>query len=406
MKIGIQTLQLNTNYGGILQAYALQTVLQRMGHDASVITKFSIFAFPLWMYPLALGFRLVKKYILGQKNIVIFNVKKRKEEAVIVRQHTQRFIDTYINKLECERFISLPENCVDAIVVGSDQVWRPRYFGKKIIADAYLEFARGWDIKRLSYAASFGTAEWEYSESQTAKCKELIAKFDAVSVREESAVGLCKDHFGVEAQHLLDPTMLLSKEDYIASVEKSRGKEAVSVSFRDKTNVGWSAHIESLTFDDGVYYSHSFRYLFFEHVMCRHSCGVCYFANTTRPSDVTIADFWGWQKVDPKFNKDDKGCSLLFCNSAKGVEWFETVKGELDIMETPLESCMQPNLKQPSSVSPKRMQFEDDYHERGFEYVQKRYGNVGWGYQLRERCKYISRLPMRVKRLMKRVIKR
>ncbi|MFR9581672.1 MAG: polysaccharide pyruvyl transferase family protein [Rikenellaceae bacterium] len=221
MKIGIQTLQLNTNYGGILQAYALQTVLQRMGHDASVITKFSIFAFPLWMYPLALGFRLVKKYILGQKNIVIFNVKKRKEEAVIVRQHTQRFIDTYINKLECERFISLPENCVDAIVVGSDQVWRPRYFGKKIIADAYLEFARGWDIKRLSYAASFGTAEWEYSESQTAKCKELIAKFDAVSVREESAVGLCKDHFGVEAQHLLDPTMLLSKEDYIELVEKN-----------------------------------------------------------------------------------------------------------------------------------------------------------------------------------------
>ncbi|MFI3319817.1 MAG: polysaccharide pyruvyl transferase family protein [Rikenellaceae bacterium] len=218
MKVGIVTLPLSANYGGILQAYALQSVLQRMGHTVCMFATPTKPILPSYLEPLVWLNRVVMRNVIGNKNVRPYLSPQKQK---LVYQHTQRFIDTYINQLHSVRYSELPENCVDAIVVGSDQVWRPRYFGKKIIADAYLEFARGWDIKRLSYAASFGTAEWEYSESQTAKCKELIAKFDAVSVREESAVGLCKDHFGVEAQHLLDPTMLLSKEDYIELVEKN-----------------------------------------------------------------------------------------------------------------------------------------------------------------------------------------
>ena len=104
-------------------------------------------------------------------------------------------------------------------MVGSDQVWRPRFFGK--IEDAYLQFAKDWNIKRIAYAASFGTDEWEYSDKQTAICKNLVKKFDAVSVREDSGVDLCKRYLDIDSEHLLDPTMLLKKEDYIRLFENS-----------------------------------------------------------------------------------------------------------------------------------------------------------------------------------------
>lgn len=218
MKVGIQTLPLSANYGGSLQAYALQRVLQRFGHTVCVLATPIKPILPSYLEPLVWLNRVVMRNVIGNKNVRPYLSPQKQK---LVYQHTQRFIDTYINKLECERFTNLPKNCVDAVVVGSDQVWRPQYFGQKRIGDAYLAFARDWDIKRVAYAASFGTDEWEYSETQTAKCKELIAKFDAVSVREESAVGLCKEHFNVEAQHLLDPTMLLTKDDYIELVEKN-----------------------------------------------------------------------------------------------------------------------------------------------------------------------------------------
>ncbi|MFR9542657.1 MAG: polysaccharide pyruvyl transferase family protein [Rikenellaceae bacterium] len=220
MKIAIQTLPLHTNYGGILQAYALQTTLQRMGHEAYVIDKSrEPKTLPPVRHVLSFTKRCVKRYILGDKSTVLNPKAQWKLEYPIISQNTQPFIDKYINSLHCKEYTDLPKNCVDAIVVGSDQVWRPKYFGN--IADAYLAFAQNWDIKRIAYAASFGTDEWEYTKSQTVACRELISKFDAVSVREDSAVKLYKERFGIDAQHVLDPTMLLNMEDYIELVNKA-----------------------------------------------------------------------------------------------------------------------------------------------------------------------------------------
>lgn len=47
-------------------------------------------------------------------------------------------------------------------MVGSDQVWRPMYYPTRI-ENAYLDFAKDWNIKRMAYATSFGTSEWEYT---------------------------------------------------------------------------------------------------------------------------------------------------------------------------------------------------------------------------------------------------
>lgn len=225
MKIGILTLPLHTNYGGILQAYALQTVLERMGHEACLIEeKRKPLRLPLWKMPLVYGKRIAKN-IMGHP-FPVFYEQKINNERNIIQQQTDKFINKYIKRKIFEDFSDIKETDFDAIVVGSDQVWRPKYFHK--IEHAFLDFTDGWNIKRIAYATSFGTDVWEYTMEQTECCKKLIKCFDAVSVREKSGVALCLEYLGVKAEHVLDPTMLLSKQDYIrlfedAKTSKSKG---------------------------------------------------------------------------------------------------------------------------------------------------------------------------------------
>ena len=224
MRIGILTLPLHTNYGGILQAYALQTVLERMGYEVVVFdTPNKNFLPPIWKLPFSFSKRIVLKF-LGKTNRVFIERYNNKVCSVIT-QHIKPFIDTYIHREEIRSFKNLKQEDYYAIIVGSDQVWRIIYFpglwlGQQI-ENAYLDFAKKWNIKRIAYAASFGTENWEYDEEQTKKCKILLRKFDAVSTREIDGVNLCKAKFEVDANHVLDPTMLLSMDDYMVLFQKT-----------------------------------------------------------------------------------------------------------------------------------------------------------------------------------------
>lgn len=224
MRIGILTLPLHTNYGGILQAYALQTVLKRMGHEVVVFdTPNKAFLPPLWKLPLSFSKRIVLKF-LGKTNRVFIERYNNKVRSVIT-QHIQPFVDTYLHRKVIRSFKDLKQEDYDAIIVGSDQVWRIIYFPRlwlgQQIENAYLDFAKNWNVKRIAYAASFGTENWEYDEEQTKECKNLLHKFDAVSTREVDGVKLCKAKFEVDAHHVLDPTMLLSMDDYMALFQKA-----------------------------------------------------------------------------------------------------------------------------------------------------------------------------------------
>lgn len=231
MKIGIVTLPLHTNYGGLLQAYALQTALRRMGYDVEHLqlpADYSEFH-PLWKMPLVYCMRALRKYIGGEYNIPIFT-----HPLKWIRKNTDAFIASNIHP----RYLSGKEwneqlaNEYDAIVFGSDQIWRPIYAYP--IEKYFGSFLGDSKIRRISYAASFGTEDNEYSDEQIALCRKLLSQFCAVSVREKSAVLICKERFGVQAEHVLDPTMLLSKKDYIdlfkqSNTPKSEGTLAVYV---------------------------------------------------------------------------------------------------------------------------------------------------------------------------------
>ena len=228
MRIAIITLPLRSNYGGILQNYALQTVLKRMGHTVETIVLPWELRQPLWRKPLAYGKRFVKKYVL-RRNVHIFYEQWYNSTWPLLLRNVWNFVDNQIATRTVSRFADISEGDYDAFVVGSDQIWRPVY-SYKPVTDAYLSFAKNWkDVRRIAYAASFGTAEWEYTPGQTAQCAALVRLFDGVSVREDSAVKLCKEHLRCEAVHVLDPTLLLSAEDYVALFsdklsEPSRGQ--------------------------------------------------------------------------------------------------------------------------------------------------------------------------------------
>lgn len=214
MKIGVVTLPLHNNFGGILQAYALQRILEKLGHNAILIDKSRYVSLGPWYkkFPIYIK-RGINRYILGKDIIVKADVEQNRVPKAIAK-YIEPFIEKNIKRIYTIDFSNIKERYFDVLIVGSDQIWRPQYFFSKI-ENAYFEFAKDWNVRRIAYATSFGTEEWEYKEEQTNNCATLLKKFNAVSVRESSAVLLCNKNFGVKAEHVLDPTMLLNKEDYI-----------------------------------------------------------------------------------------------------------------------------------------------------------------------------------------------
>lgn len=161
--------------------------------------------------------------------------------------------------------------------------------------------------------------------------------------------------------------------DYIKSLEKKHGKEIVWASFRNKEHSGWSDHKEAFVYanekqvDERTLYTN----LFYKGIMYRKSCAVCHFTNMQRPSDMTLGDFWGWEKWDSAFNVDDKGVSLVLCNTEKGLAFFDKISSSLSYKAATSDQYMQSRLEYPATEHPKRDKFERDYAKYGFEYVCK-----------------------------------
>lgn len=202
MRIGILTLNLNYNYGGILQAYALISVLKTMGHEPLLIQRKK-------------NSKLSRRII----NLIsfIFNRRTYWFEGLLSRK-TYSFINKYIpNKTSHLTQEELMDVCneykLDAIIVGSDQVWRR--WGGKLRKTYFLDFCNGSkNLKRIGYGVSFGVDCWEYIDKETRYIKNQLSNFDAMSVREKSGIELINKYLGMNAEQVLDPTLLLKINDY------------------------------------------------------------------------------------------------------------------------------------------------------------------------------------------------
>lgn len=169
-------------------------------------------------------------------------------------------------------------------------------------------------------------------------------------------------------------------KDYLQYQERYYKQNIINVNFRDKEEFGWWRHIETFILEDGkkiIPRHNPFTTLFYQHIMLRESCGNCHFCNIIRPSDITLADFWGWEKVNSVFNRDNKGASLLLINTQKGKMILESIKNRLNLINVKIEECLQPNLQYPTKLNPESKNFRILYTKYGFTYILRRYTNIG-----------------------------
>lgn len=213
MKVALVIFRLGPSHGSILQSYALYRCLRQLGHEVTVVDAQWPLPLRRWLRPTAS--RLVKR-VLGLYHGPVFYrgdypaVMMSRLNGFIQRGFGQDLITVH-NRRDLAAAGRLD---VDAYVVGSDQTWRPRYVHD--VRHYFLSFvSAARPVLRIAYAPSFGTSRWEYTPALEAECRQLLQRFAAVSVREAEGVTLCREHFGVSATHVLDPSMLLTKDDYL-----------------------------------------------------------------------------------------------------------------------------------------------------------------------------------------------
>lgn len=200
-KIGLLTLPLIANYGGILQCLSLTYVLKKMGHEVKLINIRPSIKQPKGFIVYILA-RCPFQNIRGIRESFI---KEKQNKATInryINNHSERIKNLNQLKEEARTFD------LDAVIVGSDQVWRYDYINNDMYSAYFLEFCENKACKRISYAASFGVDQWKH-EGKRQVTKSLLEKFDAISVRENSGIEICRKEFSIKSvSHVLDPTML------------------------------------------------------------------------------------------------------------------------------------------------------------------------------------------------------
>ena len=203
MRIG-QVTMCGDNYGACLQAYALQHVLKANGCDIEFVryNRSDENGKENFLKKInKLGLDGVVKYILEYSFI-----KNRKDAY-------NRFRNNYIRMSECsyDKLSNLDElaGLYDTFICGSDMIWSE-------------EFQDDWDFyflnfvakeKSNSYAPSFGKNS--LTDDNKKRVKEFLEKFNRVTCREEGGVELVRSISNVDAHQVLDPTMLLSAEEWM-----------------------------------------------------------------------------------------------------------------------------------------------------------------------------------------------
>lgn len=201
------------------------------------------------------------------------------------------------------------------------------------------------------------------------------------------------------------PSPLMFNE-HIRYIEKKKNRRITNYKFRSKIT-GWG-HCEAAYFGDDVMFrnrmSQNHRDLFYKNIINRPSCDICQHADDNHLSDLTMADFWGIERIAPDFN-DCYGTSLVLANTTKG----DSLIGEMccaDLIEVNRSKAMELNHHIPSPANSQRKEFWEDYFRYGYEFVLDRYAENTIQGKLIWYAKAIIRklLPDEVRARIKRIL--
>ena len=175
-------------------------------------------------------------------------------------------------------------------------------------------------------------------------------------------------------------------KDYVSIINKKYGN-IDKLNFRDKRN-GWS-HPTTYAYCGNKEISIAdYTDIFYSQCALQNKCYSCKYASLVRPGDITIGDCWGIDKISPDFS-DDQGVSLIIVHSHMGNVFLDRVKSSLMIREIPINDCLQPNLKEPTSASPEREKFLKEYKKYGIRYILAKYSKHHFYGRIRHKIKYI-----------------
>lgn len=166
---------------------------------------------------------------------------------------------------------------------------------------------------------------------------------------------------------------------YLDSLERKYGGKVVYVKAKNK-ELGWRNLTRKVMFDNGrVYYGVSmdddFRRGYHTNVYCRPSCYVCQYKGLPRIADITLADYWGIEKIDKNLD-NNIGTSMILLNSKKGIEYFDKVKDRLEWKESSFESVIPGNIALMEPIGPSKIdrhRFFKDLDKGTFEEVTEKY---------------------------------
>ena len=199
MKTGTVTWISFRNFGTYLQAYALQKALQNLGCENKIIDDAKVVAaFPKKKFS---PIRMLRSIPWLCPKRAEFN-RKSAEVAALYDEFKNTYIDLDKSWYSREELAS----AYDTYIAGSAQIWSPTSYFDDFY---YLGFT---DRRKVAYAPSLGTTV--YPEHRTETAKTFLQKFASLSVREPQGAALLKEHFGLDAQVVADPTLLLTREDW------------------------------------------------------------------------------------------------------------------------------------------------------------------------------------------------
>ncbi|GHT48387.1 MurB family protein [Bacteroidia bacterium] len=314
MKIAILTLPFHINYGGILQAWALNSILKNMGHQVFFIKNRH-----------RSSFRTICRFILGRisKEEFLISINRHKYYNI----YKMSFDKFTHNNLKFIRKSDI--NQMDVVIVGSDQIWRKYYYP---LTDAFLAFAKkNKIIKRIAYAASFGVNEWEYTDKETSQIISLIALFGAISVREKDGVRMCKEKLLKTPEFVLDPTMLIDVSEYnilSENIEKRNGKCLFSFVLdptEDKINTlkKINSELQATVIELKMWDNDNI----FEHQLITY--GIEYWLSCFRDADFVFTDSFHGCVFSILFNKP----FIVYGNNSRGLSRFISLLETFDIRE-------------------------------------------------------------------------
>ena len=250
IKAGILTFHWADDYGAMLQAYGLKTALMSMGIDADVIPyapyKFigRYFLLPYEPYE-GYGGKFSKKSFGRGKSRLRYNIRhifSFLKRRMIMKEFRKRYVCSLrpirkAGNVRLDRY--------DVLVVGSDQVWNPAL---TVGFDGLYMGSQKGDRRLISYAASFGGSRLDdrYSDA----FGEYLNNYDAISMREKSAVSYVKEHTKKGVYTVLDPTLLLEKDKW-EKIMRCPGKKGYILIYDTSVNENLQKYAHDLSLRTG-----------------------------------------------------------------------------------------------------------------------------------------------------------